>query len=349
MSKANLAPFWSDNIACACPEVMGAVVAVNSGTARSYGSDSWSINLQRKFSEVFETDVAVFPVVTGTASNALALSALTPPYGKIYCHEFAHIHTDECSAPELFTGGAKLIALHGDNAKIAAADLASAIRGRGNVHNAQPWTVSITQATEGGTVYRLDEIQAIAEVSRAHGLKLHMDGARFANGLVSLGISPAEMTWKSGVDVLSFGGTKNGCIAAEAVLFFEAGLAQGFPYLQKRAGQLLSKMRFVSAQLEAYLADEVWLRNARQANAMAARLSAGLAALPGVELVYPTEANEVFARLPRSAVEILESAGIAVNEGELDGSAARFVTTWNTEPDDVDALLAAMAGQHEGA
>ena len=176
-----------------------------------------------------------------------------------------------------------------------------------------------------------------------------MDGARFANGLVSLGASPAEMTWKSGVDVLSFGGTKNGCIAAEAIVFFEAGLTQDFPYLQKRAGQLLSKMRFVSAQLDAYLTDGVWLRNARQANAMAARLSAGLAALPGVELVYPTQANEVFVRLPRSVVERLERAGVAVNDGELDGSAVRFVTTWNTASEDVDGLLAAMAGEHDGA
>ena len=345
MPEARRIPFWSDNIECACPEVMEAVVAANSGAAPSYGSDSWSAVLQQKVSDIFETDVTVFPVVTGTASNALALSALTPPYGKIFCHAFAHIHTDECSAPELFTGGAKLSALQGENAKIGAADLASAIRGGGNVHNAQPWTVSITQATEGGTVYRLGEIQAIAEVCRTNGLKLHMDGARFANGLVSLGSTPAEMTWKAGVDVLSLGGTKNGCLAAEAIVFFDRRLAQDFCYLQKRAGQLLSKMRFVSAQLDAYLTDELWLRNARQANAMASRLSAGLAALPAAELVYPTEANEVFVRLPRSAVEALESAGVAVNDGELDGSAARFVTTWNTQPDDVDALLAAIAGQ----
>ena len=340
--------FMSDNTACACPEVMDAIVAANSGTAASYGADPWSERLQRTLSQVFETDVAVFPVVTGTASNALALSAVTPAFGTIYCHEFAHIYTDECGAPELFTGGAKLIPLRGDNARFSAADLASTIRGHGNVHHAQPSTVSITQASEAGTVYRLDEISEIAEVSQSHGLTVHMDGARFANGLVSLGVGPAEMTWKAGVKVLSFGGTKNGCLAAEAVVFFEPGMAEIFPYLQKRGGQLLSKMRFVSAQLEAYLSDDLWLCNARHANAMATRLSAGLAVLPGIELAYPTESNEVFVRLPSSTVERLKSAGFVVNEGELDGSAARFVTTWNTEPEDVDSLLAALAEQNEG-
>ncbi|MCG8356621.1 MAG: low specificity L-threonine aldolase [Kiloniellales bacterium] len=341
--------FGSDNITCACPEVMDALVAANSGSAASYGADSWSTRLGRQVSEIFECSVAVFPVVTGTASNALALSALTPPFGAIYCHELAHIHTDECGAPELFTGGAKLIPMAGDDAKISAADLASVVRGRGNVHHAQPSTVSITQASEAGTVYQLDEISAIADVGHAHGLKVHMDGARFANALVRLEVSPAEMTWRSGVDVLSLGGTKNGCLAAEAIVFFDAGMAEAFPYLHKRAGQLLSKMRFVSAQLEAYLSNEVWLRNARQANAMAAQLSAGLSALPGVGLAYPTQANEVFVRLPKLTVESLKNAGFVVNEGELDGTAARFVTAWNTEADDVDRLLAVIAGQHNAA
>lgn len=346
--NSNSALFMSDNVTGACPEVLDAVVAANSSTAASYGADSWSASLEKKLSDIFETDVAVFPVVTGTASNALALSALTPSFGKIYCHELAHINTDECGAPELFTGGAKLIPMRGDNAKISAEALASTIYGRRNVHHAQPSTVSITQASEAGTVYQIDEISAIAEVSHAHGLSVHMDGARFANALVGLGLSPAEMTWKSGVDVLSFGGTKNGCLAAEVVVFFEPRTAKTFAYLHKRAGQLLSKMRFVSAQLEAYLSDEVWLRNARQANTMAARLSAGLAALPGIELVYPTQSNEVFVRLPQSTIEGLKGEGFDVNEGELDGSAARFVTSWNTKANDVDRLLTAIARQHNG-
>jgi len=338
--------FMSDNTTCVCPEVMDAVVAANSGTAACYGADSWSARLERMLSQIFETDVAAFPVVTGTAANALALSAVTPAFGTIYCHEFAHIYTDECGAPELFTGGAKLIPVPGKNARFSATDLALTIRGRGNVHHAQPSTISLTQASEAGTVYRLDEISAIAEVSHANGLTVHMDGARFANGLVSLGVSPADMTWKAGIDVLSFGGTKNGCLAAEAIVFFEPGMAETFPYLQKRGGQLLSKMRFVSAQLEAYLSNDVWLRNARHANAMATRLGAGLAGLAGIELAYPTQANEVFVRLPSSTVERLKGKGFVVNEGELDGSAARFVTAWNTDPKDVDRLLAAIANHH---
>ena len=343
MDHSVLDQFLSDNVTCACPEVMDAVVDTNSGIVTSYGTDAKSSNLQIRFSEVFETEVTVFLTVTGTASNALALAALTPSYGKVYCHELAHINTDECAAPELFTGGAKLIPIHGDHGKIIAADLASTISGRGNVHNAQPSSVSITQATEAGTVYRTDEISAISETAHKHGLKVHMDGARFTNALVSLGVSPAEMTWKSGIDILSFGGTKNGCLAAEAIVFFDPEMAKDFPYIHKRSGQLLSKMRFISAQLEAYLRDDVWLRNARQANAMAARLSEGLGELPGAEVAYPTQANEVFVRLSCSILQGLQREGISVNEDELDGSAARFVAAWNTKPDDVDALLAAIA------
>ncbi len=337
--------FASDNVTPACPEVMEAIVAANAGVAASYGDDRWSSGLRERLGEIFETDVLVFPVVTGTASNALALSALAPPYGKIYCHELSHINSDECAAPEFFTGGAKLIALRGDDGKISATSLASAIHGSGNVHHAQPAAVSVTQACETGTVYRLAEIAAIADTAHRQGLHLHMDGARFANALVTLDVSPAEMTWKAGVDVLSFGGTKNGCLAAEAVVFFKPELATSMPYLHKRAGQLLSKMRFIAAQLEAYLSDDLWLRNARHANAMAGRLSDGLAALGGFELAYPTESNEVFARLSAATVEGLQDDGYEVNEGELDGSAARFVTAWNTDPGDVEGLLAALARQ----
>jgi threonine aldolase len=335
--------FLSDNVTGACAEVMDAVVAANSGTALSYGDDAISANLQATLADVFETELQVFLAVTGTASNALALSALTPSYGKVYCHELAHINTDECAAPEFFSGGAKLVPIRGENGKINAHSLASSISGRGNVHNAQPAAVSITQSTEAGTVYQLGEIAAITETARKHGLKVHMDGARFTNGLVSLDASPAQMTWQSGVDVLSFGGTKNGCLAAEAIVFFDTDLARDFAYLHKRSGQLLSKMRFVAAQLEAYLHDGVWLRNARQANAMAARLSKGLAALPGIELAYPTQSNEVFARLSVSVVEGLQGEGIAVNGDELDKSAERFVAAWNTSAEDVDTLLAAIA------
>ena len=335
--------FTSDNVTPACPEVMAALMEANSGVAASYGDDEWSSKLTDSLSEIFETAVAVFPAVTGTATNALALSALAPPYGKIYCHELSHINTDECGAPELFSGGAKLIALRGEEGRITADHLASTIYGRGNVHHAQPSAVSITQACETGTVYRVGDISDIAETAHAQGLNVHMDGARFANALVTLDVSPAEMTWKAGVDVLSFGGTKNGCLAAEAVVFFKPEMAENFAYFHKRAGQLLSKMRFVSAQLEAYVSNGVWLRNARHANAMAARLSDGLAALPGIELAYPTQSNEIFVRLPKNVVEGVKGDGFDINEDELDGSAARFVTAWNTEPDDVDRLLASLA------
>ena len=335
--------FMSDNVTPACPDVMRAIIEANDNDAASYGDDPWSAKLEADLSEVFETDVAVFPVVTGTIANALAVSAMTPGYGKIYCHEFAHINIDECAAPELFTGGAKLAPLSGNDGKLDSSQLADAIDGSGNVHQAQPSVVSITQACETGTVYELDEIAAIAEVTHSHDMQLHMDGARFANALVALNANPAEMTWKSGIDVLSFGGTKNGCLAAEAILFFNPDSARSMPYLHKRSGQLLSKMRFVTAQLSAYLKNDLWLDNARNANAMAARLSEGLAALPGLELAYPTRSNEVFVRMPKRLVEQLRQDGISTNDGELDGSAVRFVAAWNTSTDDVDSFVAQIA------
>ena len=335
--------FTSDNVTCACPEVLDAVVASNAGVSASYGDDEWSSRLQTKISEIFETDVVVFPTVTGTASNALALSALTPSFGKIYCHELSHINTDECGAPEFFTGGAKLVSMRGNNGRLTASNLAATIHGTGNVHHAQPATVSMTQACETGTVYQVDEILEISETAHDRGLSVHMDGARFANALVTLGVSPAEMTWKSGVDVLSFGGTKNGCIAAEAVIFFKPNMVKSFPYLHKRSGQLLSKMRFISTQLEAYLSNDVWLKNARNANTMACLISQGLSILPAVELAYPTQSNEVFVRLPEQMKKQLNSEGYDVNEDELDGSAARFVAAWDTELTDVAKLLAVAA------
>ena len=337
--------FASDNVSCACSEVMQALARANIGTTPSYGEDPWTTGLCARLSEIFETPVTAFPVTTGTAANALALSALTPSFGKIFCHELSHINTDECGAPEMFTGGAKLIDMCGTDGRISADTLEQAIYGRGNVHHAQPSAVSITQACESGTVYPLDEIKAITSVARAHQLPVHMDGARFANALVTLGITPAQMTWQAGIDVLSFGGTKNGCLAAEVVIFFKPELVGDFPFLQKRAGQLLSKSRFISAQFEGYLADDVWLRNARQANTMAQRLSRGLDALPGIELAYPTQSNEVFVRMPRSLIKALAQQGIKINNEELDGKAVRFVAAWNTSEAEVDDLLTALAAQ----
>ena len=331
--------FASDNVTGACPEVMDAVVAANSGIATSYGDDEWSSRLQTKLSEIFETDVEVFLAVSGTASNALALSALAPVFGKIYCHELSHINTDECGAPELFTGGAKLIPMRSSNGRIKPNELAETIRGSGNVHVTQPSVVSITQSCETGTVYQLDEIKAISKIARKHKMSVHMDGARFANALASLDVSPAEMTWKSGVDVLTLGGTKNGCLAAEAIIFFKSDMVGNFPYLHKRSGQLLSKMRFISSQLEAYVTDDLWIRNAQHANSMAKILSEGLNAFSNIELAYPTQSNEVFVNLPRELIDYLNNAGYDINEEELDGKAVRFVTAWNSELKDVDKLL----------
>jgi len=337
--------FSSDNVTGACPEVMDAIVAANDGIVESYGNDKWSLNLQKKLSEIFETDVVVFPVVSGTAANALALSVLSPAFGKIFCNELSHINTDECGAPEFFSGGAKLVTMTSDDGKINAKDLSQNIRGTGIVHLSQPAAVSITQACETGTIYQLEEIKSIAETAHEHGLKVHMDGARFANAIVSLDVSPAEMTWKSGIDVLSFGGTKNGCLTAEAVVFFKPELVGNFPYLHKRSGQLLSKMRFISAQLEAYVSNDVWLRNARNANAMAKLLSEGLASFPDIKLAYPTQSNEVFVHLPSSIIDLLNAEGYNVSEDELDGKSVRFVTAWNTVSDDIEKLISTISNK----
>jgi threonine aldolase len=322
---------------------MEAVVAANQGISTSYGEDTYTTRLEEKLSDIFEKSVKVFPVITGTVANALALAALTPSYGKVFCHQLSHINTDECGAPEFFTGGAKLVSISSDSGKISAQALEDTIRGAGNVHSAQPATLSITQSCELGTVYQLDEITSVAAKAQEHALSVHMDGARFANGLIALGVTPAEMTWKAGVDVLSFGATKNGCLAAEAVVFFNQKHTGAFPFLHKRAGQLVSKMRFISAQLEAYIENDLWLQNARHANTMAARLSQGLSAIDGIELAYPTESNEVFAHLPRHAIEQLGTLGFKVTEGELDETAPpRFVAAWNTRSEEVDALLGAV-------
>lgn len=330
---------FSDNVTGACPEVMDAINTANTGSAPSYGEDNWTKRVKEKLCEIFERDVEVIPTVSGTACNALALASITPPFGVVYCHQLAHINTDECNATEFFSGGAKLITLSGDNGKLTPKNLEEAIYGRGDVHHAQPSTVSLTQCSEAGTLYTVDEIRAITGVARENGLKIHMDGARFANALSALGVTPAEMTWKSGVDVLSLGGSKNGCMGAEALVFFNQEDARSTPYLHKRSGQLISKMRFVSAQLLAYLSDDLWLKNAHHANTMAKQLSRELQAAEGVALAYPTEANEVFVRLPDWLIDPLEEAGLAVDRDELDRHTARFVCAWNTREEDIDQLL----------
>ena len=337
--KRERVKFASDNVAGACPEVLDAILKANEGDSTPYGNDPISTELQDKFSEIFEKEVIVFPTASGTAANALALATMTPSFGNVYCHKLSHINTDECGAPEFYTGGGKLVTLKGINGKITAEELDQAISGKGIVHHTQPSSVSITQVCETGEVYQLDEIKKISEVTHKHNLNIHMDGARFANALVSLNATPAEMTWKSGIDVLSFGATKNGCIAAEAIIFFKKDLVGNVAFLMKRAGHLLSKMRFVSAQLDAYISNDVWLRNAKHANKMGKRLSDGLKEHSDINLAYPTEANEVFATFPRNKIDHLNSEGYQINEDEWDGKAVRLVAAWNTQDTDVDHLL----------
>jgi threonine aldolase len=345
--------FRSDNVTGVAPEIMAAVAAANSGTAAAYGGDKATGRVERRLAELFETEVTVFPVPTGTAANALALSTMSPPYGAIYVHELSHVNVDECGGPELFTGGAKLVDLPGAGGKLTAAQLGAVLKKAdpGDVHHAPPAAISLTQATECGTVYKPDEIAAIAGVARRHALKLHMDGSRFANAMAGLGCRPADVTWRAGVDALSFGATKNGAMAAEAVVFFDRALAATFGYRRKRAGHLFSKMRFLSAQLEAYLQDDLWLRLAGHANAMAARMAKGLAAVPGVSLAYPVEANEIFPVLPDPVMAGLQAEGFGFfrwSDGGEGSTIARLVTAFTTEAAAVDAFIAAaqrLAGE----
>jgi len=339
----NPANFASDNVAGALPEVIAAVTEAASVGAMPYGDDPWTERVETRLREVFECDLQAFPVATGTAANALALSALCPPFGTVFCHPMSHANTDECGAPEFFTGGAKLTLVDGADGKIdsAALDTAIATARPNGVHNMPPAAVSITQENEAGSVYSLDEVDAIAEVSRRHELALHMDGARFANALVSLGCSPADVTWRRGVDVLCFGATKGGAMAAEAVIFFCEEQAAAFGERRKRGGHLLSKMRFVSSQLDGYLSDDAWLRAARAANACAARLADGLAAIGNSTLVRPADANIVFAQLSPPVLDRLEADGFRFYRAGDDGT-IRLVVAWSTTEADVDGFLAAV-------
>lgn len=337
--------FRSDNVAGVAPEILAAIAAASAGTAASYGADAITERLAPRVSEIFEHPAAIFPVATGTAANSLALAALTPVWGAIYCHEASHIQTDECGAPEFFAGGAKLLPLPGADAKLAPETVAAAMIEQGVVHHVQPAAISISEATEAGTLYRPEEVASLGALARHYGLALHMDGARFANAVAALGCSPAELTWRAGVDVLSLGATKNGALAAEAVIFFDPDRAGDFGFRRKRGGHLLSKMRFLSAQLEAYLTDGLWLRLATHANRMAARLSTALAALPGARLRHPTEANEVFVELPEGTIGRLAAAGFGFYRwGGPASSCLRLVTAFDTKAADVEALIAVARG-----
>ena len=333
--------FASDNTSGVCPEILDAVTAAASGYAAAYGADDETVSLDARFSEVFEREVRVFPVISGTAANCLALAGLTPPYGLMFCHRDAHVFVDEAGAPEFFAQGARLVPLSGDEGKIDPAALSEAVSRPGHgVHSPHPSVLTVTQATEAGTVYSLDELGALVQIARARDMSIHMDGARFANAVVSSGCSPAEATWRAGVEVLSFGATKNGAMGAEAIVYFDPEQVGEVERRRKRAGHLISKMRYVAVQLLAYLADDLWRRNARHANEMATRLSDGLVALPGVEAAVQTQANEVFVRLPPTVRDGLAAAGAEFYvEQVAGGEAVRLVTSFSTTDADVGDLL----------
>ncbi len=345
------ANFASDNTAGAHPKIVEAIARVAGGRATPYGEDELTKRVERRIADLFERDCAVFLVGTGTAANALALAAICPPHGAIYCHPGAHVANDECGAPEFYTGGAKLTPIDGADGKLAAADLARvlATAGAHGIHGVKPAAVSLSNASEAGTVYRPAELGALAAACREHGLGLHVDGARFANAVAGSNASPAALTWKSGVDVLTFGATKNGAIAAEAIVFFDAARATEFGYRRKRGGQLWSKHRFLAAQFDAYLEDDLWLATARPANAMARRLADGLAAVPGGRIMHAVEANEIFVRLPEPIIAGLERDGFVFYRwpGPMPGL-LRLVTAFDTEPAQVDAFLASAARHAAG-
>ncbi|HEY4017621.1 MAG TPA: low specificity L-threonine aldolase [Pseudonocardiaceae bacterium] len=332
--------FISDNMAGASPQIAKAVADAATGQVLPYGNDPFTENAHRKLAEIFERDVDVFPVGTGSAANGLSLAALTPPWGSVLAHPESHINNDECGAPEFFTNGAKLVSVPGPDGKIDPATLRAAVRRKaGDVHSVQPAVVSISQATESGSVHTLDEIRELAAIAKDAGLRVHMDGARFANALDHLGVSPAEMTWQAGVDVLSFGATKNGAMTADAIVSFDPSIAAELAFRTKRGGHLASKMRFHTAQIDAYLTDDLWLRNARQANAMAARLGDGLKAIPGTGLLATPQSNIVFCRMPQPVTEGLLAEGYAFYHDRWEPGIVRFVTAFSHSVEDIDHLI----------
>ena len=346
--------FASDNCAVAHPEILAAIAAANAGSTPSYGADPWTAKAKARIDDVFERNCTSFLVTTGTAANALALSALTPPYGAVFCHSAAHVMDDECGAPEFFTAGAKLVGIEGDAGRLSAQALKAKLAAfpRGSVNNVRPAALSLSETTECGTVYSPGEISELARIAHAAGLAVHMDGARFANAVAALNCSPAEISWKAGVDVLSFGATKNGALACEAVVFFDPGKAEDFAYRRKRGGHALSKSRFLGAQMIAYLENDRWLTLARTANAQAAKLAAGLAEIPHVDLVWPCAANEIFVAMPRATDAALRAADAryyewapprderTAREIPRDKIVVRLVTSFATKTAEIDKFIA---------
>lgn len=331
--------FRSDNTHGVSPEIVEALAAASRGTVGSYGADPLTASLRERCSELFERDVTVFPLFTGTGGNALALAAMTPPWGAVFCHEDSHVHRDEMGAPEFYTQGAKLIPIAGRGGKLEADTLDRTIGGvAAEGRMAKAAVVSLTQATEAGTVYSAAETRALCEVARRHGCRVHIDGARFANAVASTGGSLADLSWRAGADILIFGATKNGAMAAELAVVFDDALSAELTTRIHRAGQRASKMRFLSAQFVAYFENDLWLRNARHANAMAQRLAAGIRG----ELLRPVEANIVFARFPLPTLQALRDRGVLFYDWPLFGEGAvRLVTAFSTTEEDVDTFITA--------
>jgi len=334
--------FASDNTAGICPEAWAALEQANTDAAVAYGDDRWTRRASELVRELFETDCEVFFVFNGTAANALALAQTCRPFHSILCHEHAHIETDECGAPEFFSGGAKLILTRGALGKLDLSEIDAAILRQRQLHSSKPQALSLTQATELGTVYTRNEIAAIAEFVQRHKLKLHMDGARFANAVAALGCSPKAITWEVGIDVLSFGGTKNGVAVGDLVIFFDKNLAHEFDYRAKQAGQLASKMRFLAAPWVGLLENDIWLHNALNANAMAARLERELNGLQGIEIAFPREANAVFLRMSRLQADALHTRSWHFFKF-IEPDIYRVMCSWSVTARAVDRFLSEVA------
>jgi threonine aldolase len=333
-----LQQFASDNYAGVCPQAWEAMAAANVGHASAYGEDFWTARAADAFRKLFECDCDVYFAFNGTAANAMALAALCQSFHSVICSSVAHVETDECGAPEFFSNGSKLLVATAEDGKLTPQSVRALATGRSDIHFPKPSAVTITQATETGQVYRVDEIKALSAVCREMGLRLHMDGARFANACATLGRSPAELTWKAGVDVLCFGGTKNGMAVGEAILFFDRRLAEDFAYRCKQAGQLASKMRFLAAPWAGMLESGAWLSNAAHGNACARRLEAGIKDIPGVAAMFPVEANSVFLSASPAVLEGLRQRGWRFYT--FIGGGGRFMFAWDADPARVDALAA---------
>lgn len=335
--------FASDNYAGTCPEALDYFLRANaSGHEVAYGDDRWTQQVCDAMRTLFQTDCEVFFVFNGTAANSLALAALCQSYHSVICHELAHVETDECGGPEFFSNGSKLLTATGANGKLTPAAVEALITRRSDIHYPKPKVLSLTQATEVGTLYSAQEVRDLAVVARQYDLRMHMDGARFANAVAALGVAPADITWRAGVDVLCFGGTKNGLPVGECVIFFNRVLAEDFAYRVKQAGQLSSKMRFISAPWLGLLENDVWLRNAGHANAMAALLAERIRGLSGVEILFPVEANAVFLKMPDAVAAGLAERGWRFYRF-IGAGGCRFMCAWDTLPETVDALAADLA------